>query len=48
MAAARQSKAKQQKFECSICKKLFDSLEVMNFQKQLEHSQFKRPPTGVG
>jgi hypothetical protein len=48
MATAGQAKAKQQKFECSICKKLFESLEVMNSHKQLEHSESKRPPIGVG
>ena len=38
----------KEKFECNICKKVFESLPIMNYHKLLEHSESKRPPTGVG
>lgn len=50
MAASEQVKsaARQQKFECSICKKAFESWYIFNYHKLLEHSEFKRPPIGIG
>ena len=50
MAAAEKVNAttKEQKFECNVCKKVFESLYIMNYHKLLEHSESKRPPIGVG
>ena len=50
MGAAENIKAipKEQKFECNVCKKVFDSLYIVNYHKLLEHSESKRPPIGVG
>ena len=36
------------KFKCDICSKVFDSLYILNYHKLLEHSEFKRPPIGIG
>ena len=46
-AAIEQSSAKN-KFKCYICSKVFDSLYILNYHKLLEHSEFKRPPIGIG
>ena len=50
MAAAGQvrSTAKEQKFECNLCGKIFENLYILNYHKLLEHSESKRPPIGVG
>jgi len=50
MAAAEEKVrgSAKEKFECNICKKVFESLYIMNYHKLLEHSKSKRPPTGVG
>ena len=50
MAAAEQVKAaaREQKFECDICKKVFENWYILNYHKLLEHSESKRPPIGVG
>jgi hypothetical protein len=50
MAAAEEKirATTKEKFECNICKKVFESLSIMNYHKLLEHSESKRPPTGVG
>jgi hypothetical protein len=49
-AAEQQSIAadKETKWECKICEKTFQSEYILNYHKLLEHSQFKRPPIGVG
>jgi hypothetical protein len=36
------------KWECDVCNKIFDSLYILNYHRLLEHSKYKRPPTGVG
>ncbi|MFZ0326120.1 MAG: hypothetical protein WBP64_01750 [Nitrososphaeraceae archaeon] len=50
MAAAEhvKSAAREQRFECNICKKAFENWYILNYHKLLEHSESKRPPTGVG
>ena len=50
MVAAEQVKsaAREQKFECDICKKVFENWYILNYHKLLEHSESKRPPIGVG
>ena len=50
MAAAEQVKsaAREQKFECDICKKVFENWYILNYHKLLEHSESERPPIGVG
>jgi hypothetical protein len=50
MAAAEQVKSadREQKFECDICKKVFENWYILNYHKLLEHSESKRPPIGVG
>ena len=40
--------AKEPKWQCNICGKVFESWYILNYHKLLEHSQFKRPPIGVG
>ena len=35
-------------WKCEICGKTFDSLDILNYHKLLEHSEHKRPPIGIG
>ena len=36
------------KFQCHVCTKIFDSLYILNYHILLEHSEFRRPPIGIG
>jgi tRNA(Ile2) C34 agmatinyltransferase TiaS len=49
-AADQQSTAvgKERKWECKTCGKIFQTEYILNYHKLLEHSQYKRPPVGVG
>jgi hypothetical protein len=40
--------AKEIKWQCNICGKVFESWYILNYHKLLEHSQSKRPPIGIG
>ncbi len=35
-------------WECSICGKVFESNYILHYHILLEHSKYKRPPTGIG
>ena len=35
------------KRDCEVCGKVFDSWYILNYHKLLEHSESKRPPIGV-
>jgi len=39
---------KEPRWECKICRKDFQSEYILNYHNLLEHSQYKRPPIGVG
>ena len=34
--------------KCEICGKSFESEDMLNYHKLLEHSEHKRPPIGIG
>lgn len=34
-------------WRCNVCDKKFINLYILNYHKLLEHSEIKRPPTGV-
>ncbi len=36
------------KWECEICRKIFDSWYIYSYHKLLEHSEERRPPIGIG
>jgi hypothetical protein len=36
------------KYECYVCRKIFDSLYILNYHELLEHSESRRPPIGIG
>ena len=38
----------QNVWKCEICGKSFDSADMLNYHKLLEHSEHKRPPIGIG
>ena len=39
---------KESRWECKTCRKDFQSEYILNYHNLLEHSQYKRPPIGVG
>jgi hypothetical protein len=46
-AADEATVAKEPKWQCNICRKVFESWYILNYHKLLEHSESKRPPIGV-
>jgi hypothetical protein len=36
------------RWQCEICGKFFDNVDVLNYHKLLEHSEHKRAPIGIG
>jgi hypothetical protein len=49
MSAATESTVdRREKLRCDMCGRIFDNLDILNFHKQLEHSESARPPSGVG
>jgi hypothetical protein len=51
MSAAKQHSTdvrEEPRWECKTFRKVFQSEYILNYHKLLEHSQYKRPPTGVG
>lgn len=49
MSAATESTVdRREKLICDMCGRVFDTLDILNFHKQLEHSESARPPSGVG
>ena len=49
MSIAEQSvyRPNPKKLRCEICGKVFETWYMLSYYKSLEHSQDKRPPTGV-
>ena len=37
----------EKKWECHICKKIFDSWYICSYHNLLEHSNQSRPPVGI-
>jgi ribosomal protein L37AE/L43A len=50
MSAEQSSKTaeRQSVWKCEICGKSFESEDMLNYHKLLEHSEHKRPPIGIG
>ena len=49
MSAATESTVeRREKLRCDMCGRVFDNSDILNFHKQLEHSELARPPSGVG
>ncbi|HKQ22622.1 MAG TPA: hypothetical protein VJS91_11320 [Nitrososphaeraceae archaeon] len=50
MSAEQSSKTaeRQNVRKCEICGKSFESEDMLNYHKLLEHSEHKRPPIGIG
>jgi hypothetical protein len=40
--------ATRYKYQCHVCSKIFDSLYILDYHKLLEHSEYRRPPIGIG
>lgn len=36
------------RWKCEICGKTFDNVDMLNYHNLLEHSEHKRPPSGIG
>ena len=49
MSAAEQSiyTPKPKKLSCEICGKIFETPDMLQYHKSVEHGQGKRPPFGV-
>ena len=47
MSAATESTVDRRE-KCDMCGRVFYNLDILNFHKQLEHSESARPPSGVG
>ena len=46
---AKRSASSSKQYRCSICGKVFDSIDTLNSHKKMEHSQEGyQPPAGVG
>jgi hypothetical protein len=53
MNAARASSSdlnsSPKQYQCNICGKVFDNIEILNSHKKMEHSESgSQPPVGVG
>jgi hypothetical protein len=49
MATASTSKRPPPKeYRCSLCGRVFDSVETLNSHKKMDHSQESQRPAGVG
>ncbi len=50
MSAEQSSKTaeRQNVWKCDVCGKSFESEDMLNYHKLLEHSEHKRPPIGIG
>jgi hypothetical protein len=45
----KRSAASSKEYRCSICGRVFDSIEKLNSHKRMDHSQEGyQPPAGVG
>ncbi|HJT49222.1 MAG TPA: hypothetical protein VJ729_13645 [Nitrososphaeraceae archaeon] len=47
-AASNRKRSTAKEYRCSICNKIFDSVETLNSHVSMEHSQRSHAPAGVG
>jgi hypothetical protein len=47
-AASNHKRSSAKEYRCSICNKVFDSVETLNSHNSMEHSQKGHAPAGVG
>jgi C2H2 type zinc finger protein len=46
---SKRSTASSKEYRCSICGRVFDSMETLNSHKRMDHShEGYKPPAGVG
>ncbi|HYZ96180.1 MAG TPA: hypothetical protein VE524_06210 [Nitrososphaeraceae archaeon] len=47
-ASLHDDDAEPSNWKCTTCGKVFDSSYILDYHILLEHSKYKRPPTGIG
>jgi hypothetical protein len=49
LAASNPKRSPSKEYRCSICGRVFDSIETLNSHKRMDHSQEGyKPPAGIG
>lgn len=41
------AEAKPKKLRCEICARIFETPQMLSYHMSVEHSEYKRPPTGI-